>query len=230
VAGFLDGFAQGALWAVALAVGYGVAFVRSVSGFRVHAGHFAERHGLVVIIALGESIVAVGVGASGVGLGTTVIVAAVLGIVLAAPPMASSTIIAVRLTPIAMRVRFRTFKRPFQISGCRLTIRRAVVSKATTMPIPHDTCLFVGRQGSDAFSDPGLLLRAGFFGSTGFPPAAYILATIIATKDEYTIKQDPAYLCSTTTCSPHARRVGGLRCRSRRSQRRSINNPASELP
>jgi low temperature requirement protein LtrA len=84
VAGFLDGLAQGALWAVALAVGYGVAFVRSVSGFRVHAGHFAERHGLVVIIALGESIVAVGVEASGVGLGTSVLVAAVLGIVLAA--------------------------------------------------------------------------------------------------------------------------------------------------
>src|SRR5215217_6456802 len=84
VAGLLDGLAQGALWAVALAVGYGVAFVRSVSGFRVHAGHFAERHGLVVIIALGESIVAVGVGASGVGLGTSVLVAAVLGIVLAA--------------------------------------------------------------------------------------------------------------------------------------------------
>src|SRR5918998_1918288 len=84
VAGFLDGFAQGTLWAVALAVSYGVAFVRSVSGFTVHAAHFAERHGLVVIIALGESIVAVGVGTSGVGLGTSVLVAAVLGIVLAA--------------------------------------------------------------------------------------------------------------------------------------------------
>ena len=69
VAGFLDGFAQGALWAVALALEYGVPAVRSLSGFRIHPGHFAERHGLVVIIALGESIVAVGVGASGVGLG-----------------------------------------------------------------------------------------------------------------------------------------------------------------
>src|ERR671916_1865251 len=78
VAGFLDGFVQGALWAVALAVSYGAAFVRSVSGFRVHAGHFAERHGLVVIIALGESIVAVGVGASGVGLGTSLLVAATM--------------------------------------------------------------------------------------------------------------------------------------------------------
>ena len=84
VAGFFDGYAQGALWATALAVGYGVAFVRGVSGFRIHPGHIAERHGLVVIIALGESIVAVGVGASGVEIGTTVIVAAVLGIALAA--------------------------------------------------------------------------------------------------------------------------------------------------
>src|SRR5918995_2331912 len=84
VAGFLDGFAQGALWAVALAVSYGVAFVRSVSGFKVHAGHFAERHGLVVIIALGESIVAVGVGVSGLALGPAVIVGAVLGVALAA--------------------------------------------------------------------------------------------------------------------------------------------------
>ena len=84
VAGFLDGLAQGALWAVALAIDYGVAFVRSPSGFRVHAGHFTERHGLIIIIALGESIVAVGVGASGLGLGAGVVVASVVGIALAA--------------------------------------------------------------------------------------------------------------------------------------------------
>ena len=84
VAGFLDGYAQGALWAAAIAVGYGVAEVRGVSGFRIHAGHFAERHGLVVIIALGESIVAAGVGVSGLALGTGVIVAVVVGIALAA--------------------------------------------------------------------------------------------------------------------------------------------------
>ena len=84
VAGFLDGYAQGALWAVALAVGYGVPFIRGVSGFRVHAGHFAERHGLIIIIALGESIVAAGVGVSGLALGAGVIVAVVVGIALAA--------------------------------------------------------------------------------------------------------------------------------------------------
>jgi low temperature requirement protein LtrA len=84
VARFLDGYAQGALWAVALAVSYDVAFVLDLSGFRIHPRHLAERHGLVVIIALDKSIVAVGVGASGVALGAEIIVAAVLGIALAA--------------------------------------------------------------------------------------------------------------------------------------------------
>jgi low temperature requirement protein LtrA len=84
VAGFLDGYAQGALWAVALAIDYGVAVIRGVSGFRVHAGHFVERHGLIIIIALGESIVAAGVRASGLALGVGVLVAVVLGIALAA--------------------------------------------------------------------------------------------------------------------------------------------------
>jgi low temperature requirement protein LtrA len=84
VAGFLDGFAQGLLWIFALLIDYGVALVGGVSGFRVHAGHFVERHGLIIIIALGESIVAVGVGVSGLAIGAGVIVATVLGVALAA--------------------------------------------------------------------------------------------------------------------------------------------------
>src|ERR687893_1586092 len=83
-AGFLDGFTQGALWAVALAIDLGVSLVRGVSGFQVRAEHFVERYGLIVIIALGESIVAIGVGASGLAIGAGVVVAAVLGIALAA--------------------------------------------------------------------------------------------------------------------------------------------------
>jgi low temperature requirement protein LtrA len=83
-AGFLDGPAQGALWAVALAVDYGVALLRGVGGFHVHAGHFVERHGLIIIIALGESIVAIGVGAAGLELRAGVVLAAFLGMVLAA--------------------------------------------------------------------------------------------------------------------------------------------------
>ena len=62
VAGFLDGGAQAGLWIVALLIDYGTPYVRDVAGFRVSASHFAERFGLIVIIALGESIVAVGAG------------------------------------------------------------------------------------------------------------------------------------------------------------------------
>jgi low temperature requirement protein LtrA len=79
----MDGFAQGALWVVRCDR-LSVSFVRGVSGFRVHAGHFVERYGLIVIIALGESIVAIGVGDLGVAIGAGVVVAAVLGIALAA--------------------------------------------------------------------------------------------------------------------------------------------------
>ena len=62
IAGFLDGGAQAGLWIVALLIDYGTPYVRDVSGFRVSASHFAERFGLIVIIALGESIVAIGAG------------------------------------------------------------------------------------------------------------------------------------------------------------------------
>lgn len=82
LAGFFDGPLQGILWAVALAIDYGIVLVRGVEGFHVNAGHFVERHRLVLIIALGESIVAIGVGAKGLDLGTEVVLAALLGIVL----------------------------------------------------------------------------------------------------------------------------------------------------
>jgi low temperature requirement protein LtrA len=83
VAGFVDGSLRAALWVAALAVGFfGPAFV-SVRGWRVHPGHFVERHGLIVIIAIGESLVAIGLGARGPRLDTGVIVAAVLGLLVA---------------------------------------------------------------------------------------------------------------------------------------------------
>jgi low temperature requirement protein LtrA len=59
-------------------------YVRGVAGWQLHPGHFAERHGLIIIIALGESIVAVGVGASGEALSAAAIVAAVLGVAVSA--------------------------------------------------------------------------------------------------------------------------------------------------
>jgi low temperature requirement protein LtrA len=78
-----DGWLQGGLWALALALDMGGGAVIEPSGWRLVPGHFAERHGLIVIIALGESIVAIGVGA-GLHIDAGVVIAAVLGIVVAA--------------------------------------------------------------------------------------------------------------------------------------------------
>jgi low temperature requirement protein LtrA len=81
-ASFLDGIPQGALWALAVAVDLGGPALFGVSGWRLVPAHFAERHGLVIILALGESIVVLGIGAE-LGLDARVIVAVVLGVALA---------------------------------------------------------------------------------------------------------------------------------------------------
>jgi low temperature requirement protein LtrA len=83
IASLFDGLAQGALWALAIFLDMAGPYFFGADGWKLVPGHFAERHGLIVIIALGESIVALGIGASGaldLGIGT----AAVLGIFLAA--------------------------------------------------------------------------------------------------------------------------------------------------
>jgi low temperature requirement protein LtrA len=81
IAASFDGATQGALWGLALAVDYVGALLGRGQGWRVSPAHFAERHGLIVIIALGESIVAIGVGAAGEPLTSGIVAAAVLGIV-----------------------------------------------------------------------------------------------------------------------------------------------------
>jgi low temperature requirement protein LtrA len=78
-AGFFDGEKQAALWIGALAIDY-FGVLGRVRGWTVSPAHFAERHNLIVIIALGESLVAVGIGAAGIPLGLGVVAAAVLGI------------------------------------------------------------------------------------------------------------------------------------------------------
>jgi low temperature requirement protein LtrA len=76
-ASFADGTLRTALWALALLLDYGLVWAIGSAGWQVaSAGHFAERHGLVVIIALGESIVATGVGAGGLPLTWPVVVGA----------------------------------------------------------------------------------------------------------------------------------------------------------
>jgi low temperature requirement protein LtrA len=82
VGALLGGSAQTVIWIVALAIDLGGPFVFGVRGFQVSAGHFAERFGLIVIIALGESIVAIGAGLEG-EVDAGVVVAAALGLVVA---------------------------------------------------------------------------------------------------------------------------------------------------
>jgi low temperature requirement protein LtrA len=80
-AGLLEGRERIAVWLVALAIDYlGPVVVGVGRGWRVAPEHFAERHGLIILIALGESLIAIGLGA-GFELDTGAIVAAALGIV-----------------------------------------------------------------------------------------------------------------------------------------------------
>jgi low temperature requirement protein LtrA len=81
VAGFVHGGLRPMLWLAALAVGLFGPLLGGMRGWRVQPAHFVERHGLIVIIAIGESLIAIGLGARGTGLDTGVIVAAVLGLV-----------------------------------------------------------------------------------------------------------------------------------------------------
>jgi low temperature requirement protein LtrA len=71
------------LWCVALVLDLGGPYLFGAEGWKLAPRHFAERHGLIVIIALGESIVAIGVGARA-HVDAEIVAAAVLGIVVAA--------------------------------------------------------------------------------------------------------------------------------------------------
>jgi len=82
-ASFLSGGAQEGLWALAILLDWGGPGLFGSRGWTLVPGHFAERHSLVIILALGESIVSLGVGAQ-VDLTAGVITAAVLGVALAA--------------------------------------------------------------------------------------------------------------------------------------------------
>src|SRR3954453_14158161 len=75
--------AQLAIWAAALVLDMAGPFFFGSEGCKLGPGHFAERHGLILLIALGESIVAIGVGAEH-GVDAGVIGAAILGTALAA--------------------------------------------------------------------------------------------------------------------------------------------------
>ena len=85
IASQLEGTAQTFAWLAALIVDYLGTILAGASGWRLRsASHFAERHGLILIVALGESIVAIGVGVARIPISWPIIVGAVLGLSLAA--------------------------------------------------------------------------------------------------------------------------------------------------
>jgi low temperature requirement protein LtrA len=85
VASQLEGTAQTLTWVGALIVDYLGTILGGASGWRLRsASHFAERHGLILIVALGESIVAIGVGVAGVPISWPIVLASVLGLTVAA--------------------------------------------------------------------------------------------------------------------------------------------------
>jgi low temperature requirement protein LtrA len=80
---YLGGAWQMVLVAVAVAIDVLGPYLGGGEGWRLALGHFAERHGLIVIIALGESIVAIGVGAAGMPVNAELLITALLGVAVA---------------------------------------------------------------------------------------------------------------------------------------------------
>ncbi len=84
---FLAALASGDLrigiWGLALVLDAGGPYLFGADGWKLVPAHFVDRHAAIVIIALGESIAAIGVGAR-THLGIGVIAAAVLGVLVAA--------------------------------------------------------------------------------------------------------------------------------------------------
>ena len=80
----VEGTAAYLLWAAAFALEWCTPRLAGTGGFRVAPAHFVERHGLVVIVALGESIVAIGIGAADLPVDLPLATVAVLGLLLAA--------------------------------------------------------------------------------------------------------------------------------------------------
>jgi low temperature requirement protein LtrA len=76
---FAHGALRGGLWGLALLLDMGGPFLFGAEGWKLVPDHFAVRNGMIVIIALGESIVAIGVGAQA-GVDAGVVTAAVLGV------------------------------------------------------------------------------------------------------------------------------------------------------
>ncbi|GAA2740039.1 low temperature requirement protein A [Kitasatospora cinereorecta] len=78
--GYLEGSAELLLWSAAFALQFAIPYLVDLPRFHLSADHFVERHGLVVIIAFGESVIAIGVGVGDTHLTVTLVVTAMLAL------------------------------------------------------------------------------------------------------------------------------------------------------
>lgn len=72
------------LWAAAVAVLLISSALGRAGAFQLSPSHFVERNSLLIIVALGESIVDIGIGAEGLPINTTLVVSAALALFLVA--------------------------------------------------------------------------------------------------------------------------------------------------
>jgi len=77
--GILAGPARLGCWAAVAVISYGGVLVNGDRGWQISPRHFVERFGQIILIALGESIVAIGIGAKDLRLDAGVVAAALLG-------------------------------------------------------------------------------------------------------------------------------------------------------
>lgn len=82
VASFIQDQPRAVLWVVALGLDYLTPLIHDVKGLRIHAGHFADRYGLVIILVLGETITMIGEIHGDITLG--IVISALLSIILCA--------------------------------------------------------------------------------------------------------------------------------------------------
>jgi low temperature requirement protein LtrA len=84
VAGLANGPARLALFGAGFVLHWLTPLLTRTGGFRIRSAHFVERHGLILLIAIGESVVAVGIGLGTIALPAGRIATALLGLALAA--------------------------------------------------------------------------------------------------------------------------------------------------
>ncbi|NJC24508.1 low temperature requirement protein LtrA [Arthrobacter pigmenti] len=83
-AAFVDTPARELLWIAAVVIDFSGPVLVGTAGWGVAPGYFVERHGLIIIIALGEAIVEVGAGAEGSVGRPGVVIAVLLAVLIAA--------------------------------------------------------------------------------------------------------------------------------------------------